>query len=87
MAGDDEEEKKEEPKIEEVKEEEPPSTDPLEMAKRQMENLKNQSKNAKKIDLNSLEEGLEGESIYEEGTRHLLKGFRDTNIKIHLLAD
>lgn len=34
-----------------------------------------------------LDEGLEGESKYDDGARHLLKGFKDANVKIHLLGE
>ena len=46
-----------------------------------------QQKGAKSVNLNDLEEGLEGESKQEEGARQLLQGFLDANVKIHLLAD
>ena len=37
--------------------------------------------------MSELDEGLEGESKYDEGARHLLKGFKTANIKIHLLGE
>ena len=41
----------------------------------------------KSIDLAQLDEGVEGESRFEEGERHILPGFSNLKVKFHLLAD
>ena len=41
----------------------------------------------KSIDLAQLDEGVEGESRFEEGERHELRGFSNLKVKFHLLAD
>lgn len=50
-----------------------------------MESLK--GKGSKAIDLNTLEEGDAGESKASEGDRSLLQGFREANVKIHLIGE
>jgi hypothetical protein len=41
----------------------------------------------KSIDLSTMEEGIEGASGIDVEDRKLLDGFKQLNVKIHLLAD
>ena len=81
MAGDDEEKKEEEEKkTEEI-------TDENEKAAAHAQKLVDKLKKpGKSIDLETIEEGDLGESNAQEGERQLLRGFRDTKVKIHLLG-
>lgn len=49
-----------------------------------VEKLKKPGKN---IDLETIEEGLVGESTQQAGERQLLRGISDCKVKIHLLGD
>ena len=88
MAGDDDEEEKkeEEPKTEEVKEGEDPGDESQKAAAHAEKLVEKLKKPGKSIDLETIEEGELGESNAQEGERSLLKGFRDTKVKIHLLG-
>lgn len=45
------------------------------------------TKGAKTIDLSDVKEGADGESIYEDGDRQWLKGFRNANVHFHLMSE
>lgn len=80
-----EEEEKEEPKTEEIKEDEEEKKDNItKQAEKMVDKFK---KPPKKIDLESIDEGDVGESTQAEGERHVLRGFLETRVKIHLLGD